>query len=120
MSLAGRHVEEVPHLADHAAHRGRVLANDLVAQPPEPESADRRLLVLRRADAALRQPKLDRREVAALGAVLGGLRFRRAHAFSVGAAAGGSDAPRPRRRAISSPLRRRRSPSNVALMTLCG
>src|SRR6516162_9792661 len=105
-------------LADHSPDRRGIVADDLHAEAAEAEPLERRLLVLRRADAA---PDQGDREAALRAALLPRLRFLSSfpcvrHAFS----STGSAAARPRRLAISSSFFRRSSPLNVALMTLCG
>src|SRR3954469_7045194 len=109
----------MPDLTDHSADGGRVLSNHLLTQTPEAEPLEGRHLVLGRADAALHERDRDPFPGTVLFGTGLGLRCR-GHALSFVAVSSGAGAVRPRRRAISSPLRSRRSPSIVALITLWG
>src|SRR6266566_4988916 len=114
------------NLADAPPQRRAVLALDDLTHPAESERADRRLLVDRCRDPALREAQTEgRRALRLAGAGLLHRRFgsrpRGAHdSTSTGAAASGCEPAPPRRLRISSAFFSRVSPSNVALMTLCG
>src|SRR5438552_1247086 len=118
-------LDQVPDLADASSERRSVLALDDLADPAESERPDRRLLVDRCRDPALRQAQAQRRRSLGLaGARLlrprFGSRRRIAHASTPAAAASGCEPAPPRLFRISSAFFNRVSPSNVALMTLCG
>ena len=83
-------------LADHSAHRRRVVAQHARAEAAEAEPLERRLLILRRADAAL--DERDREATLARRGVLAGLRLVGALAVSV------TPSPPAARRHAAAPL----------------
>src|SRR5215472_11072800 len=95
-----RDFDEMPDFADHSPDRRGIVPNHLHAETAEAEPLERRLLILRSADAA---PDQGDGEPALRSAVLARLRLfgrlaRVGHAFS----SVGSAVARPRRFAISS------------------
>src|SRR5829696_5474300 len=105
---------QVAHLVQHAAGLRRVLDLDRVADPPQPERAQRRELALVRAVARPRLGDLQRAHASTGSASM----------VSVGASSVVSPSTwlmdRPRRSATSSGVRRPCSPATVAFTRLIG
>src|SRR5262249_46060182 len=117
-------LDEVPDLVDHPAHLGRILVLDGVADPPEPERAQRVELPLVAPVARLPLGDLDGAHASASAASEAGSATASEAASPVDDSSAGRPrtalTERPGSSATSSGVRRDSSPAIVALTRLIG